>query len=100
VLSPGPWPMVLAASNSLSLAPPPSVSASVSASVHGPRAPFLACRRAMVVGSSASARRDLMRDATTDCADSLRERPASRVRRMALLRSASAWDQTVRQTPW
>lgn len=41
-----------------------------------------------------------MRAVTRLCADSLRERPASSVRRIAAVRSASACDHTVRHTPW
>ena len=104
MLSPGLWPlMVLATSKSLSLmAPSVSTSRSVSASVvtplapHGPRALLRALRRAWRVGSALP----LMRAVARLWADSLRERPASRVRRMAALRSLSAWDQTVRHTPW
>src|ERR1700683_218645 len=92
------------------MAPSPSVSPSVSTSVHGPLALFLERFLAWKVGSPllgllpttppASPRRLLRRDAKTDWADSLRERAASRVRLIAALRSASACDQTVRQTPW
>ncbi|KIL70834.1 hypothetical protein M378DRAFT_493772 [Amanita muscaria Koide BX008] len=109
VLSPGPCPTVLATSKSLSLtAPSPSVSPSVSASPQGPRALRLALRRACTLGSKVSvplpepaksARKFFRREATRLWALSLRDLPASRVRRIALLLSASACDHTVRQTP-
>lgn len=97
--------MVLATSKSLSLmaaSPSDSPSVSPSATLHGPRLELRTLRRACCAGSVSgmSERRALMRDATTLCADSLRERTDSRARRIAAVRSASACDQTVRQTPW
>lgn len=107
VLSPGPWPTVLATSKSLSLiAPSPSVSASTSVSTsvpapHGPRALMRARRRAWVLGSwlGSLGWRPLTR-ARELWPLSLRGRLASSVRRMADVRSASACDHTVRHTPW
>ena len=109
VLSPGPCPTVLATSKSLSLTAPlsPSVSASTSVSTsvpapHGPLALIRARRRACEVGSPWPA--SLPWRPFTRASElwplSLRGRLASKVRRIAAVRSASAWDHTVRHTPW